>query len=586
MLIALISTRVKACPTCAATYGNDVAFCPRDGAALRSAAGIEPGSVIGKKYEIMSEIGRGGMGVVYRARHLIWNEERALKVLTTEGAGVQQGIKGLVAEAQVMRKLQHPHIVRVEDVDYTEDGQPFVIMEYVEGQSLRQRLQSTGALGTETALRIAAETCSALSAAHQKRIVHRDIKPQNLLLAKAADGAETVKVIDFGIAKVREEAGLGFTGMMTGTTGFFVGTPEYASPEQAQGMRGSELDGRTDLYSLGLVLYEMLTGQLPFGGSTPVGVLVQRLQVPPAPLDRARPGLSFGAEVSGLVMKALERERENRYRSAEEMERAIAAVLESRRAERERAETARLAAERRRREEAETSRLAAEAARREQQERDTAAAALAAARERAERERQARQAAASARAAESERAGPPDPEHKRSATTVPGRQRTAHGNRAMWLAAGAALLALLGIGLAVWVSKPPAPPPAPAAVTQPGAEARLALGRELLRIGDYAGAIMEFKAVLESDPGNTDAQAALRDAQSAREAAQNPAGGAFDATGTLRQANEKLAAGMYADAIKLYQSVLAHDATNRVARRGLEDSRSARDAEEKAFGNR
>ena len=103
----------------------------------------------------------------------------------------------------------------------------------------------------ELALQIAAQTCSALSAAHQKGIIHRDIKPQNLLLAKSADGSETVKVIDFGIAKVREEAGLGFTGMMTGTTGFFVGTPGYASPEQALGMRGSDLDGRTDLYSLG-----------------------------------------------------------------------------------------------------------------------------------------------------------------------------------------------------------------------------------------------------------------------------------------------------------------------------------------------
>jgi serine/threonine-protein kinase len=220
--------------------------------------------VIRKKYEILSEIGRGGMGVVYRARHLIWNEEKALKILTAEGAGAQQGLKGLLAEAQVMRQLQHPHIVRVEDADYTEDEQPFVVMEYVAGQSVRERLQSGGTLAPELALRIASETCSALSAAHRKGIVHRDIKPQNLLLARGADGSESVKVIDFGIAKVREDAGLGFTGIMTGTTGYFVCTPAYASPEQAQGMRGSDLDGRSDLYSLGLVLYELLTGRLPF----------------------------------------------------------------------------------------------------------------------------------------------------------------------------------------------------------------------------------------------------------------------------------------------------------------------------------
>ena len=355
---------MKTCPVCSASYGNDVGFCPRDGAALRSGATLEPGAIIRKKYEILSEIGRGGMGVVYRARHLIWNEEKALKVLVASGAAAQQGLKGLMAEALVMRQLQHPHIVRVEDADYTEDDQPFVVMEYVDGESVRQRVDREGPLAADLALQIAAQTCSALSAAHQKGIVHRDIKPQNLLLAKGADGSETVKVIDFGIAKVREEAGLGFTGMMTGTTGLFVGTPGYASPEQALGMRGSDLDGRTDLYSLGLVLYEMLTGRLPFAGDTPVAVLVQRLHTLPLPPDQLRPDLNISPDVSKLVMKALEKERENRHRSAEEMERAINAVL-SRRAERERekAETTRLAAVR-----AERERLAREEAERKNQE--------------------------------------------------------------------------------------------------------------------------------------------------------------------------------------------------------------------------
>ena len=147
--------------------------------------------MIRKKYEILSEIGRGGMGVVYRARHLIWNEEKALKVLVASVSEGQPGLKSLMAEALVMRQLQHPHIVRVEDADYTEDDQPFVVMEYVEGQSLRQKLDREGPLAPELALQIAAQTCSALSAAHQKGIIHRDIKPQNLLLAKSADGSES-----------------------------------------------------------------------------------------------------------------------------------------------------------------------------------------------------------------------------------------------------------------------------------------------------------------------------------------------------------------------------------------------------------
>jgi serine/threonine-protein kinase len=393
---------------------------------------LEPGAVIRKKYEILSEIGRGGMGVVYRARHLIWNEEKALKVLVAAGAAAQQGLKGLMAEALVMRQLQHPHIVRVEDADYTEDDQPFVVMEYVDGQSLRQKLDRGGPLAPELALQIAAQTCSALSAAHQKGIVHRDIKPQNLLLAKNADGSETVKIIDFGIAKVREEAGLGFTGMLTGTTGLFVGTPGYASPEQALGMRGSDLDGRTDLYSLGLVLYEMLTGRLPFAGDTPVALLVQRLQVQPLPPDRLRPDLNIPRDVSKLVMEALEKERDNRYRSAEEMERAITALLEAWRAERER------------RERAETARLAAAEAERERREREGAEAARLAA-ERAGRERQDRETAALAGEAQREPVGPIGAANKKSATTVLGRRELSRRWRIGYVIA-AAILALVGIG--------------------------------------------------------------------------------------------------------------------------------------------
>ena len=391
---------MKTCPVCSASYGNDTGFCPRDGSALRSGTELQPGSVIRNKYEIIGEIARGAMGIVYRARHLVWNEDKALKVLAAEGAGLRQGLKGLLAEALVMRQLQHPHIVRVEDADCTEDGQPFIVMEYIDGPSLRQRLASALTLDLEFALRIAAQTCSALSAAHQKGIIHRDIKPQNLLLDHGADGGESVKVIDFGIAKVREDAGLGFTGIMSGTTGCIVCTPAYASPEQAQGMRGSDLDGRSDVYSLGLALYEMLTGRLPFAADNAQALLVQRLHVEPMSLNRARPNVTFSPDVAGLVMKALERDRESRWRSAEEMEGAIAAVLDSRRTERGRAAATRFAAEQRPGEE--EAGLAAEGTNRERQERESAQAAKAAA-ECGERERQQREEAETAVLAERER---------------------------------------------------------------------------------------------------------------------------------------------------------------------------------------
>ena len=153
------------------------------------------------------------------------------------------------------------------------------------------------------------------------------------MLAKSGDGREVLKLIDFGIAKVREDAGLGFTGIIASQTGFFVGTVEYASPEQAMAMRGRELDGRTDLYSLGLVLFEMLTGAKPFVADSPVALLLLRLMKDPVPPRELRPDLEIPQIVSELVMKALAREREARWGSAMEMQAAIGAVLDQRRAE-------------------------------------------------------------------------------------------------------------------------------------------------------------------------------------------------------------------------------------------------------------
>jgi penicillin-binding protein 1B len=336
---------VKICPACQTTYGDEVRSCPQDSAVLIGGI-LEPGTLLHKKYRILSLIGFGGMAVVYRARHLLWNEDRAVKILR------QPCGESFLAEAKIMRLLQHPNIVQVDDAGFTEDDQPFVAMEYVEGEDLRRRMRRAGLFSPEASLRITADTCAALGAAHASGVVHRDIKPQNLLLARAADG-ESIKVIDFGIAKVREDAGLGFTGVVPSMTGDFVGTLEYASPEQAMGIRSSDLDGRTDLYSLGLVMYEMLTGVLPFRAATPMGVLVQRLQVLPAPPESLRPDLPRG--VCEIVMRSLQRERADRFSSATEMqsacEREIAAIEQARAdalRRKEEARAAQLAAEKKR----------------------------------------------------------------------------------------------------------------------------------------------------------------------------------------------------------------------------------------------
>ncbi|MGH9669717.1 MAG: protein kinase domain-containing protein, partial [Terriglobales bacterium] len=211
----------------------------------------------------------------------------------------------------------------VDDLDTTEDGRPFIIMECVEGRDLRALIQREGPLPVERALNIARQVASALTAAHHLGITHRDIKPDNILLVNEEDGSELVKVLDFGIAKVREGA-MDLGGGYTATkTGMVVGTPQYISPEQAMGKQGDAIDGRADLYSLGVVLYEMLTGHLPFDSDTPVGLLLHHIQTIPTPPHELCPELNIPEALSLLLMKALEKDRTRRFQSADEMSAAL-----------------------------------------------------------------------------------------------------------------------------------------------------------------------------------------------------------------------------------------------------------------------
>ncbi|MFQ5926497.1 MAG: serine/threonine-protein kinase, partial [Terriglobia bacterium] len=314
---------MKRCPSCQTSYPDSAAFCPRDGVELRVLGALEPGTTIRRKYRIVEEIGRGGMGVVYRAEHLLFREECAIKVINREYAGEESFVQRFLSEVLVTRQLRHPNIVRVEDADETEDGQPFAVMEYVAGESLRQTIARAGALEPARALYIAAQVCAALTAAHQRGIIHRDIKPDNILVSPQRDGGELIKVLDFGIAKVKEEAGLNLPGVTPTQSGVFVGTPQYASPEQALGKRGEELDARTDIYSLGVVLYEMLTGALPFAADTPMGILLQHIQMPPQPPQVLKPELKLPEAAVAVTMKALEKDRAARFATAEEMRLAL-----------------------------------------------------------------------------------------------------------------------------------------------------------------------------------------------------------------------------------------------------------------------
>ena len=316
---------MKICDSCRATYPTEYSTCPKDGTSLRFSSELSPGTVVRGKYEIQEKIGTGGMASVYRAQHLAFNEVVAMKVVSSKLMEDEGFLKRFKTEAVVTRRLVHPNAVRVEDFDTLEDGRPFMAMEYVNGRSLRHMLIDKKVLPAERAVNIARQTAAALAAAHKLGITHRDIKPDNILLVENADGSDTVKVLDFGIAKIREgstDFGAGYTPTQTGLV---VGTPQYLSPEQAMGMHGSQIDGRADLYSVGVVLYEMLTGQLPFHSDTTIGLLMHHIHTAPTPAHYLKPDLEIPPAISLVLMKILEKDPAKRFQSADELVTALSA---------------------------------------------------------------------------------------------------------------------------------------------------------------------------------------------------------------------------------------------------------------------
>jgi eukaryotic-like serine/threonine-protein kinase len=282
------------------------------------------GKFIAERYQILDVLGEGGMGRVYLAEHVRMGRRSALKVMSPNLALSADAISRFNREAANASKINHPNVAQIYDFGETNDGLLFLAMEFVEGETLRALLQRERRIPVARAATLVTQIAGALAAAHHLGIVHRDLKPDNIMIARHHDGSDWVKVVDFGIAKTVQGSGESGAGSQTVTTaGVSLGTPEYMSPEQ---LAGERLDNRTDLYSLGLVLFHMLTGDLPYPRVTSRETLVKRLTSRPLSLAEVAPDVAWPAGVQAALDRALAPELADRYETVVDFARDVAAA--------------------------------------------------------------------------------------------------------------------------------------------------------------------------------------------------------------------------------------------------------------------
>jgi eukaryotic-like serine/threonine-protein kinase len=303
---------MKTCPKCGVEYPDTTTLCPADGVALEKDPDALVGITLAGKYRIDARLNEGGMGTVYRGCHVLMDKTVAIKVLRPTLAADEKIVARFSREARAASRITHPNAISVTDFGEDERGHVFLVMEFLSGRTLKHVLRDEGPLPLARVVDITRQIGDALDAAHAQGVVHRDLKSDNIMLLDTMTG-DHAKVLDFGIAKINEPDGQVDTSLTA--PNLVIGTPQYMSPEQCS--QDSEIDARSDIYSLGVILYEMLVGHVPFSGDSPTIVMMKHLQEPvPSVLEERS---DVPASVARVVTRAMAKVRDNRYQTVAEL---------------------------------------------------------------------------------------------------------------------------------------------------------------------------------------------------------------------------------------------------------------------------
>jgi len=315
-----IQATVHRCPTCNQHFSGDASFCPFDGDPLVVAVGYRPeadpliGKLVDGRYEVESVLGEGGMGTVYCVRHRALEKRFALKVMRADLALEGELAARFIQEAKAAAAIGHPNIVQITDFGQLPNRAPYFVMELLDGTPLSKLIRKGGPLPAGQAVRVLQQAASALGAAHAVGVIHRDLKPDNVHITKN----DVVKILDFGVAKMAGAGRLTRTGMV-------FGTPHYMSPEQAS---GGDVDHRADIYALGIIMYEMFTGRVPFEADSYMGVLTKHMFMVPEAPSVVNPAAKELGALEDVIMKCLEKKPEARYKSMAELIREIESIVQ------------------------------------------------------------------------------------------------------------------------------------------------------------------------------------------------------------------------------------------------------------------